>query len=169
MTTTLTNLELARQWSTLSAVVASAFFAGMIWWLARRHFQTRYELEDDCLTAHGDLRLKLTIRNRGNNTVMVEAISVKPPLGIVIAEKGGYIGGSYAKPEHLTAEQVSSQIRVKQDETYGTSLALRRTDGFASSKTVSIRLHILTSFPVIRHKKKVLTAILPAKIRNAQE
>jgi hypothetical protein len=45
-------------------------------------------------------------------------------------------------------------------------MVLHREGGFQSRKTVSIALHILKSFPAIRHKKKVLTAILPASTRK---
>lgn len=162
------TLSMLRDWLVLFAAVASATFAGLIWWLARKRLDTRYELDVEGLHGHGDLRLNAVIRNRGDKTVVVEAISVESPLGIVIGENGGHMGASSAKPYHETAQKVPYQLRVKPDESIGTSLAVRRPDGFKSLKSVSIRLHILRTFPTIRHKKKTLTAILPARIREAQ-
>jgi hypothetical protein len=57
---------------------------------------------------------------------------------------------------------------VEPDGRSSFTIAVGREGGFASCKQASIRLHILKSFPVIRHKKKVLTATLPANIRNNQ-
>jgi hypothetical protein len=169
MTTSVSTWENTRQWLTLFAASASALFAGLIWWLASKRLKTRYSLEADSLNKDGSLRLKLAILNRSDNDILIETISVKPPLGIVVDENGNHFEATAANNKPLTALESRYVRRFKPSETAeGFNFALRRDGGFASCKTVSIRLHILKSRPVIRHKKKVLTATLMAHIRNAK-
>ena len=170
MTPSPSNWEIARQWLAVIVPAIAAMFAGLIWWMARKRLGTRYRFEIDNLNSFGMLRVKVSVLNRSDRDLTIEGISVKQPFSIVLAQDGsGHISANYAKPESPTAQKVPYRTVVRPDETHGTSLAIQRPGGFESCKRVSIRLHILSSFPVIRHKKKVLTAILPANIRNAQK
>ena len=161
-----------RDWLTLAAATASAVFAGLIWWLARQRLGTRYEIWTTGLQHGGYLPIHVRITNRGDRDLMVERLSVQAPTHIMVSPAGSRFGVAATQSDLHTAKKVSAAnagTRIKPESTEELQLLLSRDGGFKSLKTVSIWLHILTSFPVIRHKKKQLTLILPASIRNSQE
>lgn len=164
--------DMAREWLTLTAVAASAFFAGLIWWLARKRLTTRFAAQVSRSSAGrpDHLYLEVTVLNRGDRDLAIEAISVTPPWFIPVGKGGGHFG-KFNKRALMDAPRkqiVPYTCVVTPDDKLSFTIALGREGGLSSCKRVSIRLHILKSFPVIRHKKKVLTAILPANIRNSQ-
>src|SRR5207237_672676 len=99
-----------------------------------------------------------------------EAISVDPPMALLVDHRGalfGYMAGlaHLRAAQHVQRAAVSR--RVEPDGKMSFTVVVARPDGFISLKRVSIALHILKSFPVIRHKKKTLSAILPENMRSA--
>jgi hypothetical protein len=155
----------AREWLIFGAAALSAFFAGGIWWLAWRRFRPRYAIRAIGFGRTGNLLIGLLINNRGDRDIVIEAISVKAPYGIVVGDNGALVGAGYSDRHQTTAQKVSYHKPVRSDEVADSSFALRNANGFAGVKRVSIRLHILSNFPVMRQRTKTLTAILPAKIR----
>lgn len=163
--------EAIRGWGSLLATVASATFAGLIWWLARKRLSTRYTVKVGGPRPDGLLSMQVSILNRGDSSLVVEAFSVDPPLCLLADDRGAYYGINARDadlPKAKRVNQVSCSLTVEPEATENTSFLLDRAGGFSSCKTVSIRLHILKSFPTIRHKKKQLSAILPAKTRDAR-
>ena len=161
-----------RDWLALVATSLSALFAGLIWLLARKRLSTRYAFGVDNNISPDVQSFKIEITNRSDAPVVIEAISVEPPLSILADETGGQYGSAanrdaLTKAKHIRSAQVSRNVPPEQN--HGWTIVLHRDGGFRSCKKISITLHILKSFPVIRHKKKVLTAILPASMRNAAE
>ncbi len=159
-----------RDWLALLATSLSALFAGLIWWIARRRLSSRYSFSLDTNISPDVQGFKIEIANRADSTITIEAISVTAPISILVNETGDAYGvtanrDSLAKAKRVQSIQVIREVAP--DGKHGWTTVLHREGGFKSCKTVSITLHILKSFPVIRHKKKVLTAILPASIRNS--
>lgn len=146
-------------------------FAGLIWWLARQRLANSYILRAGGVNASGVLRMELAIQNRGDGMLKIEELSVDPPLAIAVGDNGEAVLPDRAKPPIQSKQRIAYDWELKPDE--GTwpsrTFGLVREGGFDACSTVSIRLHILSSFPTIRHRKKVLTAILPANVRNAQK
>jgi len=163
--------DLIREWLVLLAVAASAIFAGAIWWLALKRLTTRFIAQVSVSTAGPNhIYLEIKILNRSDQNLTVEGISAKSPWFIPVDEHGAHFGVvKQQKLEQAKPTQLARFSRiVPPDDKLEFTIALGHVGGLASCKKASIRLHILQTFPIIRHKKKVLTAILPAKIRNAQ-
>lgn len=167
-------LDSLREWLTLAAVVLSAVFAGLIWWLARRRLSTRYRLvPTNKWTAElGLVSVAVEVHNRSDKEITIEEVSVKRPWSILADHRGAQLGPSVARNQLEAAQRVRSvrrEMHVPPDGAEAFRMMLAHDDDDPSkSNRVSIALHILKSFPVIRHKKKVLTATLPASIRSAQ-
>lgn len=160
-----------REWLTLVAVGTSALFAGLIWWLARKRLTTRYIAEVNTANAGPDkIHVGISILNRGDHNLTIEALSVEPPWYIPTSESGQHFGtvNRSALEKAQRVHQVTYVHVIKPDEAHSFSVAVGRVGGLKDCKRASIALHILKSFPTVRHKKKVLTAILPARIRNSQ-
>jgi hypothetical protein len=99
----------------------------------------------------------------------VEAISVKPPWYIPVSEDGAHFGlvNKKAFENAKAVQQAPYQFVVKPDNAHAFHVVVGRKGGLEGCKRVSIALHILTGWPRVRHKRKVLTAILLARIRNS--
>jgi hypothetical protein len=158
-----------REWLTLAVGFASAIFAGLIWWLASGRLSTVYKLRPDSLTHTGALRMVLEIKNRGDSDIRIENLSTDYPLSIITGDNNMLASASGADSEKRKLSRLIHHPKtIEPDSVYKTNFAIHREGGFNSVKSVSIAVHILKSFPTIRHKKKVLKAILPANIRNSQ-
>lgn len=161
------SVDAIREWLILFAAFASATFAGLIWWLARKRLTTQYVLTLDRVGSDAaTVRGTIAINNRSEDRICVERISVDPPLGLLVDDRGSVYGRS-SEPLKV-AREGSYEFTVEPDSASSHDIVLARDGGFAGCNRASIRLHILSSFPTIRHKKKTLTAILPASIRSTQ-
>ena len=112
---------------------------------------------------------------RSDERLLIEAISVRRPLGILVNNTSGAHLAEMAEQEALQqatpALQTSYRREVETEQSAGWTMLIHHDNEFRSCKTVSITLHILKSFPVIRHKKirhkkKQLTAILPEAMKD---
>lgn len=158
-----------RDWLLVVAASASAAFAGLIWVLARKRLKTRYQLSAETGFSHRVARFKFEVFNRSDDELRIEKVSVEPPLSISVDGAGASFPTPPGGKPVNTAQAVLHAVTVPPESNSGHSIGLVREGGFKSCKSVSITLHILKTFPVMRHKKKVLTTILPARIRNSQE
>jgi hypothetical protein len=153
-----------RDWIALFATSLSALFAGLIWWIARKSLSPRYELRVVNVFDKNTIALAVEIDNRGNQRIVVDGMSVALPLAILGNAATSHFGetagmSDLANAKHFT--QVAARREIEPGKQKGWTLVLYSEDEFRSRKTVSISIHILVSWPAIRHKKKVLTAILP--------
>jgi len=101
---------------------------------------------------------------------LIEAISVRRRLGILVNNTSGAhlaeMAGQEALQQATPALQTSYRREVETEQSAGWTMLIQHDNEFRSCKTVSITLHILKKFPVIRHKKKQITAILPEAMRD---
>lgn len=164
------NWDNVREWLLLVAVALSATFAGLIWWLARKRLSTRYAFRVHKIESQSNvLQGTIQIRNRGDNHLRVEAISVKSPLHLLVDDRGSVYGTSGSRGSYHSAQQAPYNWEIEPDSSQTRKIALTRDDGFSGCKKASIRLHILRSFPAIRQRTKVLTTTLPASTRVADK
>jgi hypothetical protein len=158
-----------RDWLAVFASGVSALFAGLIWWIARKRLRSTFQLRYDNSVPHRDLvQVVLAITNRGDSDICIEAISAKPPLSLVL---GAHVDAVRVLPiqeteKIRTAQRVPYEFRIKPDESRAAEVLLKVEGGLAARKNVSISLHILSTFPITRHKRKTLHATLPASIRS---
>jgi len=101
---------------------------------------------------------------------LIEAISVRRRLGILVNNTSGAhlaeMAGQEALQQATPALQTSYRREVETEQSAGWTMLIQHDNEFRSCKTVSITLHILKKFPVIRHKKKQITAMLPEAMRD---
>ena len=167
-----------REWLALLATLAaslSALFAGLIWWMRHKRLSSRFEMAVIPRNNPKVVAVSITVTNRSDERLLIEAISVRRPLGILVNNTSGAhlaeMAGQEALQQATPALQTSYRREVETEQSAGWTMLIHHDNEFRSCKTVSITLHILKSFPVIRHKKirhkkKQLTAILPEAMRD---
>jgi hypothetical protein len=163
--------HLASEWLTVAAVVATACFTGLIWWLSRGRLTTPYSAEVNSSSAGpGRVYVDVSVLNRSDKNLTIEAVSVRPPWFIPVDENGRHFGLVHRDKldRAKTVQQAPYPFSVKPDATHAFHIAIGRKGGIKGCKRVSIALHVLTRWPRVGHRRKVLTAILPASIRNSQ-
>ncbi len=156
-----------REWLIAIASSLSATFAGLIWWMARKRLTSRFDFQVAQVTKDGFIQTFVTIKNRGDSDIFIERVSVNPPLTILVG------ANNLPRVLHVTQERrelkaVTYDWRIDPDKSATRELVIVDSDG-SSGRRVSVTLHILKSFPMIRHKKKVLTTTLPASMRSATD
>jgi hypothetical protein len=165
------TLHSIRDWLVLIAVAASALFTGLGWRMARKRLAARYSLAVEGFQTPEILCLKAEILNRTDKAIEIDALSVRPPIGILVSDDGACYGCSVPK-EVLSAarrvNRVAREIRIEPDQSFAWGLVVFRPGGFCSRRSVSIWSHIRTRRLVRRHKTKRLSATLPPKIGNAK-
>ena len=167
-----------REWLPLLIPLAaslSALFAGLIWWKQRKRLSSRFEMAVIPRNNPKVVAVSITVTNRSDERLLIEAISVRRPLGILVNNTSGAhlaeMAGQEALQQATPALQTSYRREIETEQSAGWTMLIHHDNEFRSCKTVSITLHILKSFPVIhhkniRHKKKQLTAILPEAMRD---
>jgi hypothetical protein len=82
-------LDDLRDWLTLAAAIASAVFAGLVWWRARA--RVRVELVIETVKQDGIAICKLHITNPTGTEYVVDHLSVEDPTRVVIDAKNGQL------------------------------------------------------------------------------
>jgi hypothetical protein len=152
-----------RDWLAIIASGLSALFAGLIYFIARANLTARFELIAGGTVDNNIVKLMVIVDNRSNRRIVVDGMSVIPPLAILCNQAGGHYGNMSTDEQLRTGirrRQVAARRETEPRKDNSWSVAVYAPD-LRSRKKISISLLILTRFPAIRHKKKVLTAILP--------
>ncbi len=167
-----------RDWLPLLVPLAaslSALFAGLVCWMRRKRLSSRFEMTVIPRNNPKVVAVSIRVINRSDERLVIEAISVRRPLGILVNNTSGAhlaeMAGQEALQQATPALQTSYRREVETEQSAGWTMLIHHDNEFRSCKTVSITLHILKRFPVIRHKKirhkkKQLTAILPEAMRD---
>jgi len=151
-------------WLTLIAGTATAIFTGLIAYLAWKRLGNRYEVWQTGFTNDGRLRVSYKITNRSDDEVHIVALSVKEPVGILVAENGHHLGeaGAYL-PYARLAQVVQHEQRIGPEAVGTGSILLKRKGGFSSCKTVSVWFQRVEKFPFIHLRRKRRNLVLPAE------
>jgi hypothetical protein len=162
-------MSLVREWLTTFVTALSALFAGLIWWMARKRLSSRYSLRVQHVTNDRFVDLVLSVTNRSDADLYVEYLSVNAPFGILKeSDRASTIRYEATSHPPETMRRISYDWRIGPDEAPSRSVVLWSPDGVGSHKSISMRLHIRSNFWVMRHRKKVLRAILPDSMRKSQ-
>ena len=160
-------MSATREWITAAAASMSAIFTGLIWSMAARRFRSRFDLRPLNVTAEGYIEVSVSIHNRSNSDLYIEYVEADPPVSILVSDSGS--AQTYnANVKHLTSQRVPYDWRIKPDEFPTRHLVLSGGVSAESRKRISIRVYISRRFFAMRHRKKVLRAILPESMRRGQ-
>src|SRR5260370_9538548 len=146
-----------RDWLPLLVPLAaslSALFAGLIWWMRRKRLSSRFEMAVIPRNNPKVVAVSITVTNRSDERLLIEAISVRRPLGILVNNTSGAhlaeMAGQEALQQATPALQTTLPREVETEQSAGWKMLIHHDNACRSCKTDSVTLPSLDTFPVIR-------------------
>src|SRR5260370_34317597 len=146
-----------RDWLPLLVPLAaslSALFAGLVCWMRRKRLSSRFEMTVIPRNNPKVVAVSIRVINRSDERLVIEAISVRRPLGILVNNTSGAhlaeMAGQEALQQATTALQTSYRREVETEQSARRTMLIHHDNACRSCKTDSVTLPSLDTFPVIR-------------------
>ena len=146
----------------------TALFAGLVWWIARKSLDPRFEL---LIKERSGNRLdgKLVLENMGNQTLTIERIKAKSPAGLrlplptIAYKQDSYGAHSIPTPIETSSIDITCHIEPRDTQKIDISMDLPEKPKLPNTVVISVQTSIPRRF--LNTKNDSVKAVLPRNER----
>ena len=160
--------EYLRDWLGLAFSGATALFAGLVWWLARKSFEPQIDVVIR-QRAGNQLFGELRVTNAGRSPLLIDEVEGLTPSGVQIWSRAEVSQSVPMLSQRRDFHPGVPLMTVLSGTTSVFDVQLLLPDSRMELSSVRISCHMTKRWRTMRHRKKLITAILAERIRKPQD